>query len=311
MGASRQLTSRGLKYKLCIGYFLMFILPVAYLLYIIWELTSRQAFFTVAPEFVSYSIQIGIPAAVVMSLASFLLVYRSLASLETASQSMENFALQIHNPTERPQVEGDDEAAKISYYVTDMITEFRQKLTDVDRFAQELHEANQKLVELAINDGLTGLYHQKQIKRVLSLEMERARRFNHPLSILMLDLDHFKEFNDTHGHTAGDKALILVAHVIRASVRAVDIPARYGGEEFLIVLPETDGPAAIRVAERIRQEIAAAQVDTGEKAGHVRITASLGVGVLSENSATAEDFISDADRHLYEAKAAGRNCVRA
>jgi two-component system cell cycle response regulator len=188
---------------------------------------------------------------------------------------------------------------------------------DNARLAQRLHE-------LSTHDGLTRQLNHRATYDRLSEELERARRYQHPLSIILCDFDDFKRVNDTHGHLGGDAVLREGAAVLRRCLRASDLLGRYGGEEFLAVLPEVDLEAGRQAAERLRRCLADHAVATGGE--EVRITASFGVAELSEvpgapgdagnpaNPANPADIadllVSLADHRLYEAKAAGRNRVR-
>ncbi|MFQ5846389.1 MAG: GAF domain-containing protein [Candidatus Methylomirabilales bacterium] len=156
---------------------------------------------------------------------------------------------------------------------------------------------------LANTDALTGLFNHRYFYHLLDTEVKRARRYGRSLSLIMLDIDHFKEFNDRHGHLAGDEALRCLAQILRKNSRRVDTVARYGGEEFAIILPETDLEQAAVQAERLR--VAAAEQQWPEGA----LTISLGAAALAPDMARVEDLVRDADRALYQAKAAGRNQV--
>ena len=170
---------------------------------------------------------------------------------------------------------------------------------------------SQRLHEMSTLDGLTRQLNHRAIYERLSEEIERARRYKYPLSVILCDLDHFKEVNDTHGHLAGDAVLREGAAALRRCLRATDVLGRYGGEEFLAVLPQVDLAAAGAAAERLRQALegCAVSLDTGAR---VAITGSFGVSSQNEleTHPTADLLVSLADRRLYEAKAAGRNCVR-
>lgn len=175
---------------------------------------------------------------------------------------------------------------------------------DNARFSRRLHE-------LSTLDGLTRQLNHRVIYERLTEEMERARRYRYPLSLVLCDLDHFKQVNDTHGHPAGDIVLREGAAVLRRCLRATDLLGRYGGEEFLAVLPQVDLSAACVAAERLRQglESHAVRLPGGAE---VWITASFGVASRDELSdpRSGDLLVSLADRRLYEAKAAGRNRVR-
>ncbi len=165
-----------------------------------------------------------------------------------------------------------------------------------------------KVQEMAITDSLTGLYNRRYFYLILGNEIERAKRYQAPLSLLMMDIDHFKLMNDKYGHLAGDQVLQSVSEICKKNLRQADNMFRYGGEEFMILMPETNQKEALNVAERIRSAIAENTIKM-EK-GSVKITMSIGVSEYGENHPTSIKFIESADRTMYAAKKAGRNCVR-
>jgi diguanylate cyclase (GGDEF)-like protein len=252
--------------------------------------------------------KVFVPSATLLSAGAFILLYRSIRSLEAVTRNAETFVKVLRGGKANPTT-GADEAEKISYYVSDIISELRQRLADVDRYALELNTANQKLVNLAVNDALTELCNQGHVKYLLAMEVERAQRFNHPLSVLMIDVDSFKAFNDKFGHVMGDKALKAIAHAIKGSVRNIDVAARYGGEEFLVFLPETHHLDTLNVAERIRRTIAEIPFDTGVPDRTTHLTVSIGVSEQGGARLTHLDLIAKADACLYEAKRSGKNRV--
>lgn len=172
--------------------------------------------------------------------------------------------------------------------------------------------ANAQLYEdaekLSLHDALTGLANRNLMKEDLTKCMARAKRSHEPFSLIMLDLDHFKRYNDTHGHTAGDRLLTSIGAIISREVREVDMPVRFGGEEFLVILPDTAGAAAAEVAERIRRAVL--ETNFGD-AGHppLHITISAGVAEWNKDVLHRDEMITLADGALYEAKRQGRNQV--
>ena len=172
----------------------------------------------------------------------------------------------------------------------------------------ELRHRNELLQRLAITDSLTDLSNRRNLMNCLRKEFVRSTRLGTPLSLIMIDLDHFKRVNDTYGHQAGDKVLVAVAQLLSENVRPYDIAARYGGEEFSLLLPETDGETAEKIAERLRGEIVNLGFE-GELLKHSS-TASFGVASCPARSIhSAEDLIREADEALYRAKDQGRNRV--
>jgi len=178
------------------------------------------------------------------------------------------------------------------------------------RYALKLGESLEALRRLATRDELTGLPNRREFDRIMSEEEERARRFGHPLSLVVVDIDRFKSINDLHGHAAGDAVLREAASRIADSIRTVDRAARIGGEEFALILVQTDGQAAFEVARRAIASVAKNPVRAGELS--VAVTASAGVATLPLDARTAGDLFAAADKALYAAKEGGRNrAVRA
>ena len=162
--------------------------------------------------------------------------------------------------------------------------------------------------EMAVTDALTGLYNRRWLDGRLQEEVQRSQRFGKSLSILMLDIDHFKRINDQYGHPAGDYVLRRLAEVVASQLREVDIATRYGGEEFVVMLPEADAAAAKHGAERIRRAVAGTSF-TLPDGGEINMTVSIGVASYPGSAAGAEELIVHADQALYLAKQAGRNRV--
>lgn len=195
------------------------------------------------------------------------------------------------------------------------------RLTEEDRLvlsavASELVVAveNSRLYKLtkrlAVTDELTGLANYRHLQTRLDEEIERARRYDKRFSLLMIDTDDFKLFNDAHGHIAGDIALAELANVLRVSVREVDLVARYGGEEFSIALPETDAAGAFVVAEKVREAVAAFEFKDGDGAACCRLTVSIGLATFPTHAWDRESVLREADDALYNAKSSGKNRVR-
>lgn len=177
-------------------------------------------------------------------------------------------------------------------------------LDEVEKLRLQIEE----LSELVLTDALTGLYNFRHFKYVLQAEMDRSKRSGIPTSLVMIDLDHFKLINDTHGHEIGNIVLKHVADILMSEVRTTDIVCRYGGEEFAIIFAETHLNLAVKVADRIRETIAFTPVKCS--VGDINVTASMGASVYMKASILpAEEFIDSVDKYLYEAKQSGRNCI--
>ncbi len=159
--------------------------------------------------------------------------------------------------------------------------------------------------EAAFTDHLTGLANRRRFERQLEREVARTRRYGRPFCLLLLDIDHFKQVNDNHGHDAGDEALRRLANALQAGTRGIDTAARIGGEEFALILPETDSARGLEVADRLRQEIAALDIPA---AG--RITVSIGLAECTPTAGDPRELFNAADAALYDAKRAGRDRVQ-
>lgn len=166
----------------------------------------------------------------------------------------------------------------------------------------------QKAEAVSVTDDLTGLYNSRYLNLVLRRESKRASRSGRPLSLLFLDLDGFKQVNDTHGHLAGSKALVEAAAIIRGSARETDVAARFGGDEFSVILPDTGREGAVSVAERILDRIGACQFLASDGLS-IHLTASIGVATLPDVAASAEELIRAADVAMYRVKDAGKNGI--
>ncbi len=163
--------------------------------------------------------------------------------------------------------------------------------------------------EQAVTDELTGLSNKRRFRELISKEADRAGRFGHELSLIMLDIDDFKQVNDAYGHLEGDKVLGMVGRILHLESRGVDEPARYGGEEFAVALPETGLEGALDLAERVRARIESEQVPRAGSASPVKVTASIGAASMVGSGNSAEALIAAADAALYEAKRTGKNRV--
>jgi len=168
---------------------------------------------------------------------------------------------------------------------------------------------DEALKALATTDGLTAIYNHRYFKDALEKEVKSALRHNHPLSLLIADVDWFKNYNDRNGHTQGDMALRRIAGVFSANVREVDVAARYGGEEFAVILPETEGVEAVNIAERIRRHVQDERIPFEEDQPNGDMTVSIGVATLPSVAGDATALIVAADKALYRAKEQGRNRV--
>jgi len=178
------------------------------------------------------------------------------------------------------------------------------------RIGERILTLEERILQLANTDALTGVLNRRAFLDRMEAELHRAVRRQEPFALIMIDIDHFKKINDAYGHQAGDLVLKKFTNVLAASIRPYDLAARYGGEEFILCLPETSGPQAESVAERIRSNVAAETINLADQSVPVHITASFGVAAFSlGGDDTIDAVINRADGALYRAKADGRNRV--
>lgn len=169
------------------------------------------------------------------------------------------------------------------------------------------YQQSQELRKISITDPLTGLLNRRYFQERLVEEVDRATRHGHPLSLIMIDIDHFKSYNDANGHPAGDKALMLTGRSLRGSIRAIDVVSRFGGEEFAVILPETRKQEAVEIGERIRREVESLYYPGEESLPSGCLTISLGLAGFPEDARDLKGLIQRADQALYMAKDQGRN----
>jgi len=210
----------------------------------------------------------------------------------------------------------NDMAGRIESYTRSLEDKVRERTRDLEAANTKLNQAmddirhaNRRLEELATTDGLTGLFNHRHFKSLLEIEVSRSKRMDFPTSLVMLDVDHFKKYNDTHGHPAGDVVLRDVAELLRCRLRGTDVPCRYGGEEFAVILLDTSKQMAMAVAEEIRSRLEATPFEGQESQPGGSLTVSVGVATFPEDAEDQADLLRAADEALYEAKRGGRNRV--
>lgn len=237
-----------------------------------------------------YILPVGLVAVIVATAFSWWLACLATRPLSRLLRAVERIV--AGDLTARPTIGGRDEAARLG--------------AGLDVLVGGMREAQR----LSLTDALTGLGNVRRLRESLRVEAERAARFGRCLGVLMLDLDHFKEVNDAHGHRAGDAVLVELAERVRTVLREVDLMFRAGGEEFVVLLPETDiggsRTAAIRINEAVRDTPFAVTRSDGEPA-LVAVTVSVGVAVFPRHALIGSDLLDAADRAMYVAKTAGRD----
>ena len=167
----------------------------------------------------------------------------------------------------------------------------------------------EKVRDLSTRDSMTGLYNFRHFHETLRLEVERAKRYDEPLSCIMIDIDDFKEVNDSYGHQVGDLVLKALAQSISIAVRASDISARYSGDEFVVLLPKTDKRFARRMAQRLMELFSGREIQIPDEERSVNVTLSIGIAGLPDDTVDMEELMRFADSSLYRAKSSGKNRI--
>ncbi len=204
-------------------------------------------------------------------------------------------------------LDANEELGKLNVSYEQLILELKRSKEKAEGLALELQKANDKLRELATKDGLTGLYNHRYFQEALDKEINRALRYDKPLTLILLDIDFFKKINDQYGHPVGDNVLKYISAIMQKAMRETDLVARYGGEEFAAILPETDLKGSAVMAERLRRAVEAAEFP----ADGLKIKATISIGVTSFHTTSGKEgkaaFINAADKALYHSKESGRN----
>ncbi|MEA2763367.1 MAG: hypothetical protein QOD47_2651 [Gemmatimonadaceae bacterium] len=200
-----------------------------------------------------------------------------------------------------PEAPGGGEVGYLTDVFNHMVSRLREGRRELDLIHETLRKKNEELEQLSTTDSLTGLDNHRELMNRLDNEEARCKRERRSFSVLVGDVDHFKQYNDAFGHPAGDEVLKAISEIMRDSARPVDCVARYGGEEFVVVMPDTSATDAFELAEHIRARVAA------KKFHGRKMTLSIGVATFPEDADGAEALISIADEALYQAKREGRD----
>ena len=233
------------------------------------------------------------------------------ASLATLAQNLtgeKTFDLSLNTPSGERVFEATPSVLQLADYC-DVIQLIAKDVTAERTARRELLEANRRLEHLATTDELTSLFNVRHFREALRREHDRCVRYKKPYSVILGDIDHFKNYNDKNGHVAGDGALQLAASLLKARARDSDLVARYGGEEFIVLCPEVNAEQATVLAEALRKNLEQAHFPHGEKQPLGRVTMSLGVASFPAHGSEPGDIVKHADEALYASKGAGRNCV--
>lgn len=206
------------------------------------------------------------------------------------------------------EVNSKDEIEELAKFFNQMVAQLKSARYELEGYSKLLENELEECNVLAITDTLTNLFNHRYFQEQLGLEVKRSQRYNRILSLIMLDIDTFKTYNDRYGHLEGDRILREIAGIMKKNVRQMDTVSRYGGEEFMIILPETDLKGARTVAEKIRREVEEMSLVNEKTNEHIKITISAGVAMY-EHGLSKDNLIARADQALYQAKAEGKNKV--
>ncbi|MBL7175374.1 MAG: diguanylate cyclase [Desulfobacteraceae bacterium] len=231
-----------------------------------------------------------------------LTIVRPLVRLTKGADKVATGDLEVDVPTR-----SRSEVGYLTQVFNHMVMRLRRGRKEVAEANEALQLKNEELHELSITDSLTGLHNRKHLMETLEHEMARCVRHERTFALLIIDIDHFKKYNDTYGHLAGDEVLRNMRVIFQESIRSCDYAARYGGEEFIIILPEIGPKEGVQAAERIRLHVAEEEIE-GD-AGRLKVTVSIGVASFPKHGDEAQSIISRADAALYKAKESGRNRV--
>jgi diguanylate cyclase (GGDEF)-like protein len=275
-----------------------------------WTIVTREPLavsYAGARHIATVALLLGLSAALVASMIGMLVARRLTAPLRRISQAAASFERGAAAlPAERGSIEVERLSSALSAMAGRLVAANAELEQRVAERTAELEQANARLADLARHDPMTGLLNRRGLDDRLADVLASARRRAAPVSLLVLDADHFKRINDRHGHDAGDQVLRALAEQMRQRLRAIDVVARIGGEEFVAVLPDTDAAGALQAAQALVARVAAQPLPV---VGHV--TVSIGVATLALGRETVQDALQRADEALYRAKAGGRNRAEA
>ena len=244
----------------------------------------------------------GILVMLLFPLLGFVVMSQWMVSLENLTKEVRSKSTQIMEEQREPGEE--NEIFSLKHAFTGLYDELQEKMNQLDEYSKKLLESNQKLSELSLTDELTSLYNRRYFDMKLNEEMIRAERYGHGLALIMLDVDDFKQYNDTFGHQNGDKLLKGLGRLIRERTRQSDVCFRYGGDEFAILLLECNVETAEQVADRMVKAVSNHPFENIEKLSSGKVTISCGVASHAEHK---RDFVEKADSLLLKAKEEGKD----
>jgi diguanylate cyclase (GGDEF)-like protein len=248
----------------------------------------------------------GMGVMVLIPLIGIFIVAARIRMLENITQNVVAKSAEVANPA--VGIKNENEILTLYDIFNHLQQQLQDSITQLSDWGKKIISSNIHLSELAITDELTTLYNRRYFELTLREEIARAERYHYDLSLIILDLDEFKDYNDSFGHPAGDQLLMTLGRLIRTSIRQTDLPFRYGGDEFAILAPGCDNEGAKLIARKISRIIAGHTFGEGTTYAPVRLTISWGVASYSEGG--HDDLVARADKDLYLAKTAGKELVK-
>jgi len=284
-------------------YSMSVLFPILILIFIVFQHVYPQLD-TNQIESLSQTFVYGMAAMLAIPLLSFFLMFGWIQFIETLTKEVRTKSAEILE--EKVDLDEENEMMTLQTVFNSLQRELQDKVTQLNDYSQKLLASNMKLSELAIKDELTSLHNRRHFDLRLMEEFSRARRYDRDLALIMIDIDGFKEYNDSFGHPAGDKLLRDMGSLIKNSIRNSDVPFRYGGDEFAILCPECSLECAESVAIKLTDFVAGHTFDFGAGTSSRKITISCGVAAYSQSK---EDLVAEADKCLYQAKATGKDRI--
>ncbi len=300
-----------LKNKVFIAFALSSVLPLLLLFYVLLGLMSPEA-----EQFLLSEKLVNVDLLMVLAVLLSVLGVRINLDIIKGIGDLVKRSEDIYPDVDREPERKLDEIAQLADKLTSIMGKMQEQMSQLEQFEkdlantrQELMASNARLKEVAIKDDLTGVYNRRLFNDRLQEEVKRAMRYKRPISLLMLDIDGFKEVNDDFGHMVGDVVLEKFARLLKSSCREVDVVARYGGDEFSIILPETDNQGAMLIAERISKKVEKQVFLKKDEGKTINLTISIGVSTCTRVMEETEDILHFADKALSLAKKEGKNSV--
>ncbi len=305
MNPANSIHSQGFRRSFMAVYALSAVLPVLVLIYFLFQyLFPALNQHHVRIEGIRDTLSVVLVVMLLIPLLGLVLMGWWIRSLEGLTQEVKSKSAELMDSI--PDSGQKNEMVSLRQHFDGLYSELQEKIGLLNQYSNRIIDDNIKLSEQAVKDVLTTLYNRRHFEERLAEEAERAKRHDTELSMIMLDVDGFKEYNDTLGHQAGDSILHSLGLLVRSSIRRSDLPFRYGGDEFAVLLPDCSIEDAVKIAGKIIRTVAVQDLGDHKKVGLPRVSVSCGVAAFIENG---KKLLADADRCLLKAKKSGKGRV--